>query len=100
MYVHTFQKMTRMGIRGTIIRRGEGDEGERQGVALLIMLVKTLLSLFWESNSKTDFIEVRRGGVLTKFLKFLDLKVSTGRWMGLHLFIYSENAHQVSKLSK
>lgn len=100
MYVHTFQKMTRMGIRGTIIRRGEGGEGERQGVALLIMLVKTL-SLFWESNSKTDFIEVRRGGVLTKFLKFLDLKVSTGRWMGLHwLYTSSENAHQVSKLSK
>lgn len=69
MYVHTFQKMTRMGIRGTIIRRGEGGEGERQGVALLIMLVKTLLSLFWESNSKTDLIEVRRSGVLTKFLK-------------------------------
>lgn len=43
-----------------------GGEGERQGVVLLIMLVKTL-SLFWESNNKTDFIEVRRGGVLTKF---------------------------------
>lgn len=70
-------------------------------MALLIMLVKTLLSLFWESNSKTDFIEVRRAGVLTKFLKFLDLKVSTGRWMGLHwLYTSSENAHQVSKLSK
>lgn len=32
---------------------GGGGEGERQGVALLIMLVKTL-SLFWESNSRSE----------------------------------------------
>lgn len=34
-----------------------------------------------------QIVKVRRG-VLTKFFKFLDLKVSTGRWMGLHWFIY------------